>query len=67
MSDLLHVSSDDYYHDCPICQAQKKADKAGKPLSEAETLFAFEQASKIHPNTSYIDPDYSQKLLWQAQ
>lgn len=43
---FLVSSSDDFFDDCPICQAMKKAQKDGRNLSESEIKEAFEESKK---------------------
>lgn len=37
---------DDYFDDCPTCQAMKKAEKEGRNLTEKELLESFKEAKK---------------------
>lgn len=40
----LVSSNDDYFDDCPICQAMRQAEKEGKALSESKLARAFEKS-----------------------
>lgn len=43
---VLVSSSENFYDDCPICQAMKKAEEEGRSLSEKELEEAFDEANK---------------------
>ena len=36
-----------YFDDCPICQAQRKADEENRLISESELKQAFDEAKKV--------------------
>lgn len=44
---MLVNSSDQYFDDCPICQAMKKAEKEKRDLTEKEVKKAFKKAKKV--------------------
>lgn len=37
---------DDYFDDCPVCQAMKKAEEKGKSLTTEELKEAFKKAKE---------------------
>jgi len=47
MSKILVSNSNQYFDDCPICQAMKKAEKQNRDLSEKEVKQAFKKAKKV--------------------
>jgi len=47
MQKKLISSSNQYFDNCPICQAMKKANKENRSLSEQELRKAFEKAKKV--------------------
>ena len=40
------MKDNDYFDDCPICQALKKAEKEKKDLSKEEIMEAYKKAKK---------------------
>ena len=47
---MVVSSANEYFDDCPICQAMKKAEEEGRELSEEELLKLFEEANKKNSN-----------------
>lgn len=47
MQKKLISSANQYFDDCPICRAMKKAEKENRDLSEKEVEIAFEKAKKV--------------------
>ncbi len=44
---VLISSDNQYFDDCPICQAMRKAEKEGKSLDPVELAKAFNKANKM--------------------
>lgn len=51
---ITPFSDDDYFDDCPICQAQKLADKENRSLSLSEYKEAALKAKKLGAVTGGI-------------
>jgi hypothetical protein len=47
---------EDYYDDCPICRAQRRADEAGRLMTGAEFEAAFADAAEMDGVVSDIRP-----------
>lgn len=48
MGDKIVFSSDDqFYDDCPICRAMKKAKREGKDIDPVELAKAFNEAKEV--------------------
>ena len=45
--DLILVGSDEFYDDCPTCQAMRKAEQEGRDLSLKEIEEAFEKSKEV--------------------
>lgn len=58
-----HFEKDDYFDDCPICQAQKKASDEGRKPTFEELRKAFKEASKIPGTYSGTGKDLILKPL----
>lgn len=44
---IVFSSGDQFYDDCPICRAMKKAEEEGKNLDPVELAKAFNEANKM--------------------
>jgi len=53
----LYPKESDYFDDCPICQAQKKADKEGRQITMGEIMKAFEETSKLPGTVCGFNPN----------
>lgn len=52
----LNSSSDwEYFDDCPICQAMRIADEAGRKLTPEELTNAFEVAKFVTPYAGALE------------
>ncbi len=60
-------SDDDYFDDCPICQAMKKADQQNRDLTLQELESAFQEAKRLGhmvvTKDDMLNEDHPEKLL----
>jgi len=47
---MVVSSANEYFDDCPICQAMKKAEEEGRELTEKELLKLFEEVNRKNTN-----------------